>query len=482
MQQLILGPALFYDLPEYLNIVSSHPFFQVFSLGHFPIHPVFVAILWLLTRGPLVKAPIPINVIAMVFGIISIFVFNKISKLIFKNGHFWLATIIFTLFPAVWLINTNLMVESVTLTLYLAGLYFFLTKKAMQFFISLFLMTGTHLQSIFWIPALFLAPYIFEVNFKKEDVIKFIKIALAGISMSIVFYILLYYCSGRIPGGTTEQLSTYLSSGILRMIRNIWLSFIRNFGTLTPFVLALVLIRKIKSKKVLIAWIMFLVLVATIGANWQGVFMGRRIIFSGVILALGLYKYLQKWSVFFILYLLPIVAANVILYSNSSPFITPNIPKGQVLIETHYLKPFTKYNGTILWIGESDLGVIDNYLKNGTRVFLTEQAITAPYLLLVGQNYHITSLGRVGDSESRFLFKNYTVEQYNDSFELKMFNGVVSGEAGSPVIYYDQSFWGRLARRRIDYGDIGTWLWAITVNHRDPIGWIYKDARGMVAY
>ena len=124
----------------------------------------------------------------------------------------------------------------------------------------------------------------------------------------------------------------------------------------------------------------------------------------------------------------------------------------------------------------------NDYLKNGTRVFLTEQAITAPYLLLVGQNYLITSLGRVGDSESRFLFKKYTVEQYNDSFELKMFNGVVSGEAGSPVIYYDQSFWGRLARRRIDYGDIGTWLWAITVNHRDPIGWIYKDARGMVAY
>lgn len=473
MHQLIFGPALFYDLPEYLNIVSNNPFFQVFSLGHFPIHPVFMGILWVLTRF------LPVNVIAVFFGAVSIFIFYKVSKLIFKTGPYWLSIFIFMFFPSVWLVNTNLMVESVTLAFFLAALYFFLSKKKIWFFLSLFLMIGTHLQSIFWIPVIFLFPYIFEINFKKENVIKFTKIALAGITVSIVFYILLYYFSGRIPGGITEQLSTYFSSGILRMIRNIWLSFIRNFGTFTPFVLTFLVFKKEKSKRVLIAWIAFFLLICIMGANWQGDFMGRRIVFAGVILALGLYKYLKKWSVLFILYLLPIVIANAILYANPSPFTIPNIPKGQVLIETHYVRPFTKFDGTILWIDRDDLEIIDDYMKEGKRVFLSKQAVTAPYLLLVGQNYHITSLGKTGDSESRFLFKKYIVESYENSFELKLFKGTVSGEAGEAVIYTDQGFWGRLGRRRIDYGDIGTWLWAIAVNHRDSVYWVYKDVRGI---
>jgi hypothetical protein len=228
------------------------------------------------------------------------------------------------------------------------------------------------------------------------------------------------------------------------------------------------------------SWLIFFGLVGMIGANWQGDFMGRRIVFAGVLLALSIYKYLGKKSVFVILYLLPIVIANIILYSKGSPFTVPQIPTGQILIETHYLKPFTKYEGTVLWIGGNDFEKIDEYLASGKRVFLTKQAITAPYMLLVGNNYHITSLGRVGDSESRFLFKKYVVEEFENVMEVKLFNGKeISKEAGEPVIFFDPSFWGRLARRRIDYGDVGSWIWAIVTNHRDPTDWTYIDVRGI---
>lgn len=474
MQQLISGPALFYDIPEYLQIVTSHSFWQVFSLGHFPIHTVFMDILWVLIRF------FPVNLIAMVFGAVSIFIFYKICKLIFKKGPFWLGAAIFALFPAVWLINTNLMVESMTLTFYLAGIYFFLSGKKAGFFISLFLMIGTHLESIFWIPTIFLFPYIFAVKFKKAEVARFIKLAGFSVISSVVFYVCIYYFSGRAIGGAGEQLLTYFSSGVFRMIRNIWLSFIRDFGSLTPFVLVILLFKKVKTKSAWIAWLIFLAITCFIGANWQGDFMGRRIIFAAVLLALAFYKYLGRKTFFMILYLLPIVIANVILYSKGSPFTQANLPKGQVLIQTHYVAPFTKYEGTILWIGGDDLGKIDNYLKSGKRVFLAKEAVTAPYMLLVGNNYHITSLSRVGKSESRFLFQKYAVDRYGDSLELKMFKGAkVSGEASKPIIFFDQSFWGRLARRRIDYGDIGSWIWALVINHRDPTGWTYKDVRGI---
>jgi hypothetical protein len=467
MQQLIFGPALFYDIPEYLQIVSNNSFWQVFSLGHFPIHPIFLGILWVLIKI------IPVNVIAILFGAISLFIFNKISKSI-------LATLVFALFPAVWLINTNLMVESVTLTFYLASVYFFLSQKKIMFFVSLFLMIGTHLQSIVWIPTIFLFPGILDIKFKKNKIVEFVKFGFLSILFSIGFYFVIYFFSGRTIGGTTEQLSVYFSSGILRVIRNSWLSFIRDFGSLTPFIFLFLILKNAKSNISRISWLIFFTLVGMIGANWQGDFMGRRIVFAGVLVALSIYKYLGKKSIFVILYLIPIIAANIILYSNGSPFIIPKIPAGQVLVETHYLKPFTKYNGTILWIGEDDLGKIDGYLNSGKRVFLTKQAITAPYMLLVGNNYHITSLGKIGNSESKFLFSKYVVEQVGNLVELKLFKGkAISKEAGEPVIYFDQSFWGRLARRRIDYGDICSWIWAIATNHRDPTGWTYKDVRGI---
>lgn len=474
MHNLIFGPALFYDIPEYLSIVSAHSFWQVFSLGHFPIHPFFLGILWILIKF------LPVNAIAMVFGIMSIFIFYKISKLIFKKGSFWLAAIVFALFPAVWIINTNLMVESITLTFYLLSVYFFLSKKINWFFISLFVMIGIHLESVFWIPTIFIFPFIFGIKFEKKEILKFVKTAILSILISILFYVSIYYFSHRVISGQGEQLATYFSSGVLRMVRNAWLSFIRNYGTLTPFILTFLLIKNIKSKAVWISWAIFFLITFLIGANWQGDFMGRRIIFAAALLALAFYKYLGRKTFFVILYLLPIVAANIILYSKGSPFISPEIPAGQVLVETHYLTPFTKYNGTILWIGEDDLGKIDGYLKSGKRVFLSAQAVTAPYMLLVGNNYHITSLGKVGDSESRFLFQKYIIEPYNGVYELKLFEGSqIAKDAGQPEVFFDQSFLGRLARRRIDYGDIGSWIWAIITNHRDPTGWTYKDVRGI---
>lgn len=449
-------------------------------MGHFPIHPVFMGILWI--GAKLVSA----NLVALVFGIISTIILYRISKLIFKRGQFWIPVIIFMLFPAVWIINTNLMVESISLTFYLLSVLFLLKRQKPGFILSLFLMIGTHLESIFWIPAIFLIPYIFEIKFGKKEIVKFIESAGFSIIISLAFYLAIYYFRNLSFSGSSEQLMTYFSSGPLRMVRNLWLSFIRGFGSLTPFVLAWLLYKNIKTKKVLVAWVLFFGIVALIGSNWQGDFMIRRIIFAAVILSLAIYKYLEKYSILFILYLIPIIVANGLLYYRYNPNMPlikmqesiDGLPKNQVLIQTHYLLPFTKYEGTVLWTGGNDLNKIDGYLNKGKRVFLTKETVTAPYQLIVGNNYHITSLGRIGDSESRFLFEKYAVEPYGNSLELKPFKGKASKESGQPVIFYSDSFWGRLARARTDYGDIGTWIWAVTVNHRDPVGWTYKDVRG----
>jgi hypothetical protein len=198
------------------------------------------------------------------------------------------------------------------------------------------------------------------------------------------------------------------------------------------------------------------------------------------------YKYLKNKSWLLILYLLPIIIADGLLYFTYNPNMPlslmqkriSELPPGQVLIESRYYQPFVHYNGTILWVGVSDLSQIDNYLKEGKRVFMEKNAITTPYMLIVGNNYHITSLGKAGDSESRFLFAKYEFDLYGDNLELKTFKGKAAEDAGQPVIFYSNNFWQKLARPRIDYGDIGTWIWFLMINHRDPTGWTYIDVRG----
>jgi hypothetical protein len=478
---------LFYDQIEYLTIVSTHNFLQVLPLGHFPIHPIFLAIFWITSRLVLP------NLTAFIFGVISGLLMYQISKIIFKKGNFWLATVIFLLFPGVWLINTNLMTQSLQLTLYLFSIYFLFRKMKKFFFLAIIMMMGVDIGSIVWIPTVFIFPIIFEkeIKYDRKKIFQFIKIAAVSVLSSIFVYWFIYYFIRRDFSGSTEQLFAYSSSGVLRLVRNAWFSFIYSFGRLTPFILLFILFKRIRSKSELLAWIIFFTAVSVLGAFWAGDLMMRRIVFAGVLIALVLYKYLREKSFWIIVYLLPVIVANGILYYRGSSDIAltdmqkhiDKLPKGQVLIETHYLAPFTKYDGTILWIGQSDLGKIDDYLNSGKRVFITKQAITAPYMLLVGNNYHITSLGRVGESESRLLFKKYIFDAFKDNLEIKLFKGKqISGQAGEPVIAYDRSFWGRLARRRIDYGDIGSWVWAIITNHRDPIGWTYKDAGGVCTY
>ena len=480
----IPNTVLFYDQPEYLKIISTHSFWQVFSLGHFPIHPIFLAVLWLVTKF------IPANWSALLFGTVSVFVFYKIAKIIFKKGLVWLSVLLFVFLPGVWLINTNLMTQSLQLTLYLLSIFFLLRKMKKSFFLAVFLMMGVDIGSIVWLPTVFLFPIIFdkEIKYDRKAPLRFIKIAAISVLFSFLFYGFIYFFIRKDFSGSTEQIFAYSSIGILRMVRNIWFSFIYSFGSLTPFILAFLLIKNVKSRHTWIAWMIFFVVVSVLGAFWGADLMMRRIVFAGVLISLALYKYLGRKLVLMILYLIPIIVANGILYLRSNPdtlsviiqrTVDP-LPKDQVLIQTRYLRPFTEYKGTVLWMGDSDLGKIDYYLNSGKRVFLTKQAVTAPYLLLVGNNYHITSVGKVGDSESRFLFKKYAVEPYGSDLELKLFNGPeVSTQAGEPVVFYDQSFWGRLARRRIDYGDVGFWIWAIITNHRDPTGWTYKDVRGI---
>lgn len=475
---------LFYDQIEYLKIVSTHSFFQVFSLGHFPIHPFFLSFFWITSR---ITLP---NYTAFFFGVISAILIYKISGKIFRGQkYFWIPALIFLLFPGVWIINTNLMIQSVLLTFYLAAIYCFLNNKKVFFLISVFLMMGIHVDAIYWIPTIFLFPHIFgkELNIKKKYFLKYLKITFLAVMLSALLYACIYFLIRKDFGGSMEQILTYGSFGILRIVRNIWVGFINSFGSITPIIFLYLLIRNNRKWTSWIVWIIFAVCIAVGGAYWEGDLMMRRIVFAGVILSLALFKYLGKKSVYILLFLLPMTALNALLYCKNlqdMPLTSmqkkiDDLPKNEVLITSHYYYPFIKYDGDILWFETGGLEKIENSFKEGKRIFMTKESITAPYLLIVGNNYHITSLNKVGNSESRTIFEKYKIDLLGDSFEIKQNpENFISPDAGEPVVFYGNNFWQRLSKMRINYGDIGIWIWSVVSGHKDAASWIYKDVTG----
>lgn len=476
--------TLFYDQVEYLEIVSTHNFWQVLSLGHFPIHPFFQSFFWITSR-----ITIP-NYTALIFGIFTSILMYMICRKIFRRKYFWIPCVIFLLFPGIWILNTNLLIQSMLLCFYLLAIYLFLDNRLLLFSLTVFILMGIDLDAIYWIPSIFLLPYLLkkEVKLDNRKILRFVKAALFSVFLSILFYGFIYIFVRKELTGTGEQFFSYASSGIIRIVRNIWVSFINNFGSITAFVLLFLLLKYVRSKTELICWGIFILLVSFGGGFWAGDLMMRRIAFAGVILAIVIYKYLGNKAALLILFLIPITGFNAALYYKNlsdMPLLEMQqrinaLPKNQVLISSHYYFPFIHYDGKILWFESDNTNQVEDVLKGGTRVFITKESITAPYLLVVGNNYHITSLNKVGNSESRKLFTKYKVILYGDSFELKEPDGKdISKSAGEPVIFYGNGFWQRLSRMRINYGDIGVWLWSVISGHKDAVGWTYKDARGV---
>lgn len=530
---------LFYDAPEYTGIVSSNPFLTSLSLGHTPIHPVFIGALWTVGRMVRFFFRVPweygANITALVFGIISIGVFYKISRLVFKDNRAVLTTVVFSLFPAVYTLNTNLMVESFSLTFYLLSVLYFLkyygqkSKKDLALY-SLFvaLLVGTHLETIFWLPVTFSIPLVLQELFAKKKISRMpalLGYTLIAISLGVAFYILIFYFSQK--DVLLEINRSFLSRfgehfdltkiGILRMGRNTVLSLFRGFGILTGLALLAAAIKSGKNKLSLFGLTLFFFSFAVAGSVWTGDFMLRRVAFIGAFTSLFLVYIFPRLSKLLVIYLIPITVSNLLLYNTFSSDKMPfslmrkgeqSLPKGNVLIQTHYLRPFmSEYNGKILFIGQDGFGSIDKYLRDDKSVFLESQAVFAPYMLYVGNNLHITSLGKFGKSESEDLFVNYTVDlagvqnagkriyfyelkntdlTYEERIRLNKESvsdeaKVIIGKAkkGAPVFVYSRKISGRLRRERVDYGDMALWMWAFLTGRKEPMVWTYADKQGV---
>jgi hypothetical protein len=520
---------LFYDAPEHVEIIKSFGFLESLMAGHQPPHPVFLGFLWIMTRLLVLLFKVGFEYAANIIAYLSVIgsfclLFLIVRKLGFERKKIFFSIFLFLLFPVVFFLGTGLLVESLMLLLFTLFIYSYLSlqKEKSKKFLFLFLfsgilLTGTHVMGIIWI----LTGVIFvNLLLGKNWKIRNISILFPFLLFILVFLGIYILISKSTDSGfflkyyLTQNLSVL---GVFRALRNSWLSYINSFGILTTILFFYLLVKNKKNS--LLPLVLLTVLLVFGGSLWSGDLMIKRIAFSALFFAILLPKYLNKKVLFFLsLYLLPIFLGNLALYLKpKEEFPLGKLGKlhssfyGGVLIETHYLRPFSQiFRGEFLWVGEENLGKVEGFLDNKKDVYLDSQSVTAPYFLYVGNNYHITSLNKNGEGETKELFEKYcldlvSVEDANNNIfaykvakkELqtekrienlrKLLNSstaLVIGRAspGEKVLIYSTKSNECLRRERINYGDILAWIWVLVRREREPLGFTYADCSGFFVY
>lgn len=532
--------VLFYDSPEYIELIANNSFLSSVQKGHPPIHPLFMAVLWLFSHGLRtfgISWEYSGNLLSVFLGMFSVFLFFHLTKYFFlsRRGSAGLrlsATFLFAFFPAIWIANSNLLVESLQLPLFLwsaiAVMKLTGSKQSssdfigLQLTLSLILLLTTHVQSLLWLPALLGIPLLTRTPIEKGKVKTIVEIIIAAFLIACTIYAFIFYNSGKPVLGSLKELftgrigdhiySANLYKAVLLGIRNAVLVALRGFSSGIIFIFVFATMKKRNDKRFIAGIFLFCISFLLSGSLWYGDIMVRRAVFAAVFTALVTTEFLGKRTKYAFLYLFPVIYFNIILIAKNIPQTVlksgiSHLPPKQILLETHYLKPFIKYDGKTFWLGETDPDFLTFLKSDSSEVYLDSQAIFAPYLMYSGPNLHLTSLGKFGTSENQYLFRKFSAsvvqvgnpsqriyqlqltEKINKySGEKEKLNKLANGNAsfligkappGSPVFLYSNNFSERIHRQRIDFGDLLTWAYIIIVDRKEPVTWTYADKSGI---
>jgi hypothetical protein len=469
---------LFYDAPEYAKIITYNGLLKAITLGHTPIHPVFIALLWVQARI------MPIYLSSFVWGMIGAIGIYLLS-INLRIKHRFFPVLIYIMLPAVWIILINLMVESLALPLYIMSLLFLFLPYG--YIPVTALMIGTHVQTLFWLPAQLIFIQFFQ-NKNKISFIQFILKITPSIFFGLLIYLIIFILGNKnIPQAywqlfffrAGDQFGTFNLLGTARMLRNILFNLFSGLSVLVVIVFAFLSAQDIFKGKNILAWVIFWLSVAVTGSVWTGDFMPRRIVYLAPLLALMLVRKYEFKSIYLIIYLLPIFLANYFLYLNPQYYVFEKINKmhefltpNSLLVQTHYLRPFTTFPNT-LWLGQDNLSEIDTALEQGRRVFVDSQALLAPYYLYTGNNLHITSLNPKSNFDSQVILQKYKLHKVFVADEKeRIFLAEIIGKTKTETklkFDYSNKLPQTLLRARVNYGDAALWLWAILRGYREPI-------------
>lgn len=164
----------FYDSPEYLRLSQENSLSSALTKSHESIHPIYIFFIQISSRlynfMNFKDFITPVSFVSAFFGFLTLICFYFLIKRLFNKQTAFLSLIPLTFFPHLWLIQTNIMHESVDHFLLIVSLLFFdiflTNKKLINIFISfLFLLLAfvNFSGNLIWAP-IFIGLYIFRKN------------------------------------------------------------------------------------------------------------------------------------------------------------------------------------------------------------------------------------------------------------------------------------------------------------------------------
>lgn len=416
----------FYDSPEYLRESFSNNFFSSLQRSHESIHPVYLFLLQLFQRIIPGENVWCLSLISGLFGLGSFILFFLLVKKLFDERIALYSLIPLIFFKHTWLIETNILHESIDNFLLLAGILFFISflnnKKLYLFIVSILLLSLGILNFpgiIIWFISIF-SFILIRKNINKKEI--FYLITGMFISLIIGFFAnkTLLDMSG-VSGfnrlnliykdyGINILLKDFSYLNILRMSRNAFLITLNGYSiaSLISIVIFIFLIIRENNKKMILFSFFFLFPFILTAKFWYGGLYGRYSSFIAYFITITFsFIYLKFKRLYFVLLFILITSfiPTFIKYQKTPIFLIQeslikeiDIKSNDIIILSDYQRPQLNIVNSYFLLPDQNKNkeienIITNKLLSNSKVYITKQAIDYPYWQYDGQEIQIISKG-----------------------------------------------------------------------------------------
>jgi hypothetical protein len=425
----------FFDSVEYLKLSKESNFFASLAQSHESIHPLYLYLIQLSQKIFFsffkVFGIYPVSFVSAVFAILGTVCFLILIKRLFNREKAFFSLLPLIFFSHLWLVQTNILHESIEQGFFLSGLLFFdifLEKRTLLFFCLSFLSWSLAIFNfsgiILWF-FLALAVVCFrstKKNFKRNLIFLSASFLLAfGLSLLSLYFIFLQFDPE--PLKRLEVLFfNYGGKGIfsgwslLELLRTLRNSFLILFYGYSPFsvlviIFLAILLLKAKNYKGLLLMCLSLIPFFVSARFWYGGLFGRYSSLVAYPLALFFALIANKKLYFLAICGLVVFFIPTFLVYQQKPIAEVEaslleeieFKENDLLVLSDYQRPQLedRFKKALFLTGDSInqteiKAEIREKLDEKKRVFISFQAVKFPYLQYDGQQIHIISKGEAG--------------------------------------------------------------------------------------
>ena len=430
----------FFDSPEYLRLSLNQSFFQSLSLSHESVHPIFLFLTQLSQKIIPGNQAWSLSLVSASAGLVSFVAFYLLVKRIFNQKTALLSLIPLIFFPHLWLIQTNILHESLDQALFLTALLFFdffLMKKNWFWIFSVFFLSlaiTNFVGIIIWLPVFFGLVFLRSKKDKlKENLVKAFLVCLSSFVLAILFLFSLFSFTSIDPilrlkelffdYGGGGLLSNWGFFDILRTLRNDFSILVNGYRSVSLLIILVSFFTMIKKRQwnFLIFFLSFLIPFLVTGKFWHGGLFARYSSLIAYSLALFLaFSFSRRvfWllAFFLILFSLPTFHAyqKPPVFEVQKKIISEvNIENDSLFVFSEYQRPWAENNyPNALFVNgdDQDLKILEEKIEIAIEdkklVFISQQAINFPYWQYDGQQIHIISKGDIQKAKLKSFLEN----------------------------------------------------------------------------